>query len=140
MLTHLDIRDLAVVEHLSLPFSEGLTVLTGETGAGKSILLTALGLALGERADAGFIRMGSNRAEINLTFDVSDSPNVKDWLEEQELFEGDECVIRRIVTDDGRSKAFINGRPVTLQSLQAFSQGLVEIHGQHAHVLLLKSS
>jgi len=140
MLTHLDIRDLAVVEHLSLPFSEGLTVLTGETGAGKSILLTALGLALGERADAGFIRVGSNRAEINLTFDVSDSPNVKDWLEEQELFEGDECVIRRIVTDDGRSKAFINGRPVTLQSLQAFSQGLVEIHGQHAHVLLLKSS
>lgn len=139
MLVFLDIRDLAVVDSLRLSFRPGLTVLTGETGAGKSILLTALGLALGDRADAGYIRPGSQRAEINLGFDLADSPSARLWLDERELAEGDECLVRRVISLDGRSRAFINGSPVTLQSLQELGQGLVEIHGQHAHVQLIKA-
>jgi DNA repair protein RecN (Recombination protein N) len=138
MLVHLGIRDLAVVEALELEFESGLTVLTGETGAGKSILLTALGLALGDRADSGFVRPGAARAEINLVFDVADSPAAQRWLEDNELAQNGECLVRRIVGQDGRSKAFVNGRPMTLQSLQELGSGLVEIHGQHAHVQLLK--
>lgn len=140
MLVFIDIRDLAVVDSLKLPLEPGLTVLTGETGAGKSILLTALGLALGDRADSGYIRPGAQRAEINLGFVLGDSPWARHWLEERELAEGDECLVRRVITLDGRSKAFINGRPVTLQSLQELGQGLVEIHGQHAHVQLIKTA
>ncbi|SMF96235.1 DNA repair protein RecN (Recombination protein N) [Methylomagnum ishizawai] len=138
MLVHLSIRDLAVVEALELEFDGGLTVLTGETGAGKSILLTALGLALGDRADSGFIRPGANRAEINLGFDVADSPAARQWLEDHDLGHHGDCLVRRIVNADGRSKAYINNRPVTLQALQELGAGLVEIHGQHAHVQLLK--
>lgn len=140
MLVHLGIRDLAVVESLDLEFENGLTVLSGETGAGKSILLTALGLALGDRADSGFIRPGAAKAEINLAFDLADSPAARRWLDVSEMMapEG-ECLIRRIIAQDGRSKAFVNGRPVTLQSLQELGAGLVEIHGQHAHVQLLKA-
>lgn len=140
MLVSLGIRDLAVVEALELEFSKGLTVLTGETGAGKSILLTALGLALGDRADSGFIRPGAARAEINLGFDLADSPAARQWLDDNELSEEGECLIRRVIGRDGRSKSFVNGRPVTLQSLQELGAGLVEIHGQHAHVQLLKSA
>ena len=139
MLIHLDIRDLAVVASLNLTFSEGLTVFTGETGAGKSILLTALGLALGDRADPGMIRPGALRAEIHLTFDLTDSPASLAWIREQEFSDEGECIVRRVITVDGRSRAFINNRPVTLQLLQEFGQSLVEIHGQHAHVLLMKA-
>ena len=140
MLIHLDIRDLAVVASLNLSFRSGLSVLTGETGAGKSILLTALGLALGDRADSAIIRPGAQKAEINLTFDLSDCPQALVWLEEQALADGDECLVRRVIAADGRSRAFVNGSPVTLQSLQELGQGLVEIHGQHAHVQLIKPS
>ncbi|CAL1240135.1 DNA repair protein RecN [Candidatus Methylocalor cossyra] len=140
MLVHLGIRDLAVVEALDLEFERGFTVLTGETGAGKSILLTALGLALGDRADSGMVRPGAARAEINLAFDLTDSPAARDWLEANDLAQDDECLIRRIVGQDGRSKAFVNGRPATLQALQELGAGLVEIHGQHAHVRLLKAA
>ena len=140
MLIQLGIRDLAVVETLDLEFGNGLTVLTGETGAGKSILMTALGLALGGRADSGFIRPGATRSEINLVFDLSDSSAAKSWLEENEYAEGGDCVIRRILTQDGRSRAFINGRPATIQAMQELGSFLVEIHGQHAHVHLLKSA
>jgi DNA repair protein RecN (Recombination protein N) len=140
MLIHVDIRDLAVVQSLDLGFSAGLSVLTGETGAGKSILLTALGLALGDRADPAFIRPGAQRAEINVSFDLVDSPVAKQWLEDQDYADGDECVVRRVIAQDGRSRAYINGRPVTLQSLQDLGQGLVEIHGQHAHVQLIKAT
>jgi DNA repair protein RecN (Recombination protein N) len=136
MLMHLDIRDLVVVESLDLEFEPGLTVLTGETGAGKSILLTALGLALGDRADSAYIRPGAQRAEINLNFDLVDCPATQNWLRDNELAEDGECLIRRVITVDGRSRAFVNGRPVTLQSLQELGRGLVEIHGQHAHVRL----
>jgi len=136
MLKHLDIRDLVIVESLELEFESGLTVLTGETGAGKSILLTALGLALGDRADSAYVRPGAQRAEINLSFDLVDCPASRVWLEDNELAEDGECLIRRVITADGRSRAFVNGRPVTLQALQELGGGMVEIHGQHAHVRL----
>ncbi len=140
MLNAISIRDLAVVDRLDLLLEPGFTVLTGETGAGKSILLTALGLALGDRADSGCIRPGAQRAEVNLTFLLQDSLPARAWLEAQALIdEGeDECILRRLVAADGRSRAFINGSPVTLQTLQEFSQLLLEIHGQHAHVQLMK--
>ncbi len=141
MLCNLNIKDLAVVESLSLELNPGLTVLTGETGAGKSILLTALGLALGERADSGLIRPGANRAEIDLEFSLSDAYGARLWLEENELLDDEGvCLIRRVISQDGRSRAFINNRPATLQSLQELASRLVEIHGQHAHLRLLESS
>ena len=137
MLVNLNIIDLAVVKALDLDLAQGMSVLTGETGAGKSILLTALGLALGDRADAGFVRPNCKRAEINLEFDLSDAPPARQWLIEHELDEGLVCLIRRVVNQDGRSKAYINNRPVNLQTLQQLSEMLVEIHGQHAHLTLL---
>ena len=141
MLCHLNIKDLAVVEALSLELALGLTVLTGETGAGKSILLTALGLALGERADSGLIRPGASRAEIDLEFSLVDAPEARLWLDENALADEDDiCLIRRVISQDGRSRAFINNRPATLQSLQDLASNLVEIHGQHAHLRLLESS
>ncbi len=137
MLVNLTINDLAVVKTLDLELAKGMSVLTGETGAGKSILLTALGLALGDRADSGYVRPDAKRAEINLEFDLSDAPKAQQWLADNELDDGTHCLVRRIVSQDGRSKAYINNRPVTLQALQALSGTLVEIHGQHAHLTLL---
>ncbi|MDD5274504.1 MAG: DNA repair protein RecN [Methylovulum sp.] len=139
MLTNLNIIDLAVVKSLDLDLEKGMSVLTGETGAGKSILLTALGLALGDRADSGYVRPHCKRAEINLEFALADAPKAQQWLEDNELDNGQHCMIRRIVNQDGRSKAYINNRPVTLQALQELSEKLVEIHGQHAHLTLLNS-
>lgn len=137
MLLNLNIIDLAVVDTLNLDLEIGMTVLTGETGAGKSILLTALGLALGDRADSGYIRPNCKRAEINIEFDLKDAPLAKQWLVDNELDEDGICLIRRTVSEDGRSKAYINNRPVNLQLLQSLSRLLVEIHGQHAHLTLL---
>lgn len=137
MLTNLTINDLAVVKALDLDLHKGMSVLTGETGAGKSILLTALGLALGDRADSGYVRPDSKRAEINLEFDLSDAPAAVQWLQDNELDEGGHCLVRRVVNQDGRSKAYINNRPATLQALQELGAKLVEIHGQHAHLTLL---
>ena len=137
MLLNLSITDLAVVKTLDLDLHAGMSVLTGETGAGKSILLTALGLALGDRADSGYIRPQCKRAEINLEFGLADAPAAQQWLEDNELDDGQHCLIRRVINEDGRSKAYINNRPVTLQSLQDLSEKLVEIHGQHAHLTLL---
>ena len=139
MLVNLNIIDLAVVKALDLDLAKGMSVLTGETGAGKSILLTALGLALGDRADSDYIRPECKRAEINLEFDLTDVQQAQQWLKDNELDDGAHCLIRRIVSDDGRSKAYINNRPVTLQSLQELSEKLVQIHGQHAHLTLLQS-
>ena len=139
MLLNLNIIDLAVVKSLDLDLEKGMSVLTGETGAGKSILLTALGLALGDRADSGYVRPECKRAEVNLEFDLADAPGAQQWLKENELDDEQHCLIRRIVNQDGRSKAYINNRPVTLQFLQELSEKLVEIHGQHAHLTLLNS-
>ena len=139
MLVNLTITDLAVVQSLDLPLEPGMSVLTGETGAGKSILLTALGLALGERADSGYVRPNSKRAEVNIEFDLADAPLAKQWLIDNELDDDNQCLIRRTISDDGRSKAYINNTPVNLQTLQSLSRLLVEIHGQHAHLTLLDS-
>ena len=139
MLVNLTIIDLAVVKSLDLDLAKGMSVLTGETGAGKSILLTALGLALGDRADSGYVRPDCKRAEINLEFDLTDVPQAQLWLKDHNLDDEQHCLIRRIVSDDGRSKATINNRPVTLQTLQELSEKLVQIHGQHAHLTLLNN-
>jgi DNA repair protein RecN (Recombination protein N) len=139
MLVNLNIIDLAVVKSLDLDLAKGMSVLTGETGAGKSILLTALGLALGDRADSGYVRPDCKRAEINLEFDITDVPQAQQWLKDNDLDDEGHCLIRRVVSDDGRSKAAINNRPVTLQTLQELSEMLVQIHGQHAHLTLLNS-
>jgi DNA repair protein RecN (Recombination protein N) len=138
MLTHLHISDFAIVDRLELDFAAGMTVLTGETGAGKSILLDALGLCLGERAESIAVRHGAERAEVNAGFDINSLPEVNTWLAENELDADGECVIRRVVGSDGRSKAFVNGRMVPVQSLRELGERLVDIHGQHAHQSLLK--
>jgi len=117
-----------------------MTTLTGETGAGKSILIDALGLGLGNRADNSMIRTGCERAEITVTFETTSNPIVNSWLQEQALDTGDECILRRVLTRDGRSRAFINGIPAPLQLLQSLGELLVDIHGQHAHQSLLKRS
>jgi len=137
MLLNLNIIDLAVVDALDLDLETGMSVLTGETGAGKSILLTALGLALGDRADSGYVRPNCKRAEVNIQFELADAPLARQWLLDNELDDDGQCIIRRTVSDDGRSKAYINNRPVNLQTLQSLSRLLVEIHGQHAHLTLL---
>ncbi len=142
MLQHLLIRDLAVVSFADISFSNGMTVITGETGAGKSILLDALMLALGERSDSHLVRPGKEKAEICATFDIGTLSGAILWLTELELTCEDTpqlCIIRRILYANGRSKAFINGRPATTQQLRLLGDYLVQIHGQHQHQLLLKS-
>ncbi len=138
MLTHLGIRDFAIIESLDLDLGEGMTVLTGETGAGKSIIVDALLLALGGRAEGGMIRHGATRAEISAGFDLSRIARACEWLEEHDLEGAPDCVLRRIITREGRSKAYINGSSVPLQSLQALGDLLVDIHGQHEHQSLLQ--
>jgi DNA repair protein RecN (Recombination protein N) len=139
MLKFLSIRDFVIVDSLELDFSAGFTALTGETGAGKSILIDALSLALGERGDATTVRNGCERAEISAEFDIGDAPLLREWLREQEL-EGDDdvCLLRRVMDNNGRSRGFINGRSATMQQLREAGDFLLDIHGQHAHQLLLR--
>ena len=139
MLTHIHIWNFAIVEALDIELEPGLSVLTGETGAGKSILLDALGLALGDRADSTVIRHGEDRAEISVTFDTSKSPNAEAWLKEHELESEHECIIRRTVNIKGPSKAFINGKPATVVQLRELAEMLVDLHGQHEHQSLMKA-
>ena len=139
MLTHIHIWNFAIVEALDIELESGLSVLTGETGAGKSILLDALGLALGDRADSSIIRHGENRAEISVTFDTSEATNAEAWLQEHELDSEHECIIRRTVNEKGPSKAFINGKPATVQQLRELAEMLVDLHGQHEHQSLMKA-
>lgn len=145
MLINLSIRQLAIVDHLELEFNKGMTVITGETGAGKSILLQALGLALGDRCDSDSIRHGADRAEITASFDLSQLPQAKAWLAKRELGGSDsnnnsnhECILRRSLLKNGRSKAWINGQPCPVQHLKELGQILLDIHGQHAHQSLLR--
>ena len=140
MLSHLQISDFTLVDQLELEFDEGLSVLTGETGAGKSILIDALGLILGDRADADKVRAGSNKADLQASFNLRNLGFVKTWLEEHALAQDDECLLRRVITADGRSRAFINGQSVTLQQLKTLGNMLVNIHGQHEHQNLIKAA
>ena len=139
MLQHLTIRDFVIVDRLELSFLTGFGALTGETGAGKSILIDALALALGERADAGVVRSGCDKAEVAATFDIAAQPQVLDWLAANDLEGDDELLLRRVVDAGGRSRAYINGSPATVQQLREVGEWLVDIHGQHAHQSLLRA-
>lgn len=144
MLTHLHISNFTLIDTLDQELDGGLTVLTGETGAGKSILLDALSLTLGDRADADKVRAGAERADIHASFDVSQIPHAQHWLSEHDLSEGNgegnECILRRVVTCEGRSRAYINGKTVTLPQLKSLGEMLIDIHSQHEHQSLLKTS
>jgi DNA repair protein RecN (Recombination protein N) len=137
MLSLIRVKNYAVIDEIEVEFGGGLNVMTGETGAGKSILVDALGLALGDRADAAAVRQDAERAEISVTFDVPKEHGALAWLAERGLDDGTDCTLRRLVGADGRSRAFINGQPVNLQDLKALGGLLVDIHGQHAHQSLL---
>jgi DNA repair protein RecN (Recombination protein N) len=130
MLTHLQIRDFAIVEAVELELSPGFTALTGETGAGKSILVDALLLAVGGRADSGAVRHGADRAEVSAAFDLERNEGARAWLAEQAIEHNGEAHLRRIVTTDGRSRGYINGQAVPVQSLRALGDHLVDVHGQ----------
>ncbi|TCK18690.1 DNA replication and repair protein RecN [Thiogranum longum] len=138
MLVSLHIRDFAIIDELEIELHRGMTALTGETGAGKSILLGALGLLLGDRADAGAVRHGSERADLSASFDISTLDRVRNWLQEQSLDLDDECQLRRVIACEGRSRAYINGTSVPLQLLRELGEHLVDIHGQHEHQSLMK--
>jgi DNA repair protein RecN (Recombination protein N) len=138
MLTQLYIRDFAIVRELALAFEPGFTVLTGETGAGKSILIDALALVLGERADSEVIRHGCARAEVTAGFALKPSSPAAKWLKENDLFDDQECLLRRVIEADKPSRGFINGRPAPIQMLRELGEYLVDIHGQHEHQSLLR--
>uniref|UniRef100_UPI0035AFBC0C AAA family ATPase n=1 Tax=Brevundimonas sp. TaxID=1871086 RepID=UPI0035AFBC0C len=139
MLTALSIRDIVLVDALDLEVETGLTVLTGETGAGKSIILDALGLALGARADAGLVRAGARQAAATAVFAAPDDPALIDLISEKgfEVAPGEELILRRTLTADGRSRAFVNDQPAGVAALREIGQALVEVHGQHETVGLL---
>lgn len=132
MLTALSIRDVVLIERLDLSFGSGLTVLTGETGAGKSILLDSLGLALGARAESGLVRAGMEQASVTACFALPGGHAVAALLEEHGLEPEDDLVLRRIVGRDGRSRAFINDQPVGVGLLRRVGSLLVEVQGQHS--------
>ena len=139
LLKHLHIRDFAVIEEVDIPFNGGLTVFTGETGAGKSIMIGALGLVLGDRADSGIVRTGCERSEITAIFDIENEDGIQSVLAEQEISCEDELILRRVINKDGRSRAYVNGSSVPAQLLRALGERMVDIHGQHTHQSLLKA-
>jgi DNA repair protein RecN (Recombination protein N) len=140
MLSLIRVKNYAVIDEIEVEFDPGLNVMTGETGAGKSILVDALALALGDRADASAVRQGSERAEISAVFEVPATHTALDWLRERGLDDESGCTLRRIVGADGRSRAFVNGQPVNLQDLKELGGLLIDIHGQHAHQSLLEAA
>lgn len=138
MLLHIHIKNLAIVSDLEIDLRSGMTALTGETGAGKSILIDALGFTLGDRADSGMIKQGAERAEITAIFSLQLQPDIIQWLADHELESDDECHLRRLINRGGNSRAYINGTPVPLKLMQQLGEQLVDIHGQHAHHSLLR--
>ena len=141
MLSRINIRNYVIVDQLEVELADGMTVLTGETGAGKSILVDALCLALGDRSDASTVRAGSDKAEIAVEFEISTMPLVQDWLRNNDLNEDEDSVqLRRIITAEGRSRGYINGRKVTMQQLRVLGENLVDIHGQHEHQSLMRKN
>ncbi|MBM3108630.1 DNA repair protein RecN [Pseudomonas sp. P66] len=139
MLVHLSVHNYAIVEHLDLELARGMSVITGETGAGKSIMLDALGLTLGDRADSGVVRPGADKADILATFDLIDIPEARTWLAERDLDHDGPCILRRVITAEGRSRGYINGTPCPLGDLKALGELLIDIHSQHEHQSLLKA-
>ncbi|TEW53618.1 DNA repair protein RecN [Psychromonas sp. RZ22] len=144
MLSQLTVQHFAIVKFLELDFRQGMTTITGETGAGKSIAIDALGLCLGDRADISMIRQGTDKAEVSARFNLSDTPNALIWLQNNDLENSlsdnpNECLLRRTITREGRSRAYINSTPVPLSQLKSLGQLLVNIHGQHAHQSLLRN-
>ncbi|HRD49914.1 MAG: DNA repair protein RecN [Candidatus Competibacter sp.] len=138
MLTQLRIRDFAIVEDLELELATGMTAVTGETGAGKSILVDAIGLLLGDRADSGVIRHGAERADLSAAFDLDALPTARAWLADRDLDHDRECQLRRVIARSGRSRSYINGVPQPTQALRELGEWLVDIHGQHEHQSLLR--
>lgn len=138
MLAHLSIKNFTLVDHLDLEIQPGMTALTGETGAGKSIMLDALGLALGDRGDGDRVRLGAERADISAQFDVSRLALAAAWLKDQDFQDADECILRRVITNEGRSRGYINGQPATMSQLRDLGNLLIDIHSQHEHQSLLR--
>ncbi|GAC1034430.1 DNA repair protein RecN [Pseudomonas sp. No.21] len=138
MLVHLSVHNYAIVEHLDLELAGGMSVITGETGAGKSIMLDALGLTLGDRADSGVVRPGADKADILASFDLHDIPEARTWLAERDLDNDGPCILRRVITAEGRSRAYINGTPCPQGDLKSLGELLIDIHSQHEHQSLLK--
>ncbi len=138
MLNQLTIRDFAIVETLELELNNGMTVVSGETGAGKSIMLDALGLTLGNRAESGAVRHGADKTDISASFALETIPEASTWLNENDLDNDGECILRRVITKEGRSRCYINGRPTPAAMVKELGQHLIAIHGQHEHQRLLK--
>ncbi|MCQ4232362.1 DNA repair protein RecN [Pseudomonas stutzeri] len=138
MLIHLSVHNYAIVEHLDLELKRGMSVISGETGAGKSIMLDALGLALGDRADSSVVRLGADKADILASFDLDDIPDARTWLAERDLDNDGPCILRRVITAEGRSRGYINGAPCPQGDLKALGELLIDIHSQHEHQSLLK--
>lgn len=139
MLTQLTINNFAIVRELEIDFQAGMTAITGETGAGKSIAIDALGLCLGNRSEASMVRHHAPRADICARFSLKDVSAAQQWLEQNQLDDHNECLLRRVISNDGRSRGFINGTAVPISQLRELGQLLIQIHGQHAHQLLMKS-
>ena len=139
MLLHISVQNYAIVDHLDLELHEGMSVITGETGAGKSIMLDALSLTLGARTDSSVIRPGADKADILSSFDVSLIPEAQAWLQERDLNNEQQCILRRVITREGRSRAYINGTPCPVANLKALGELLIDIHSQHEHQSLLKT-
>ncbi|MCS3454537.1 DNA repair protein RecN [Aeromonas rivuli] len=138
MLTQLTVNNFAIVKFLELDLQPGMTCITGETGAGKSIAIDALGLCLGERAEAAMVRPGNDKTEVSARFLLEGNPQARAWLAGNELESEGECIVRRVVSAEGRSRSYVNGVPVPLTQLRSLGQLLVNVHGQHAHQLLVK--
>lgn len=138
MLTHIQIRDFAIIDSVELELGAGLTVLTGETGAGKSILVDALLLVSGGRSGAEIVRHGAERAEVTATFIIKGNDSAAAWFKDQDMECDDECVLRRIVTSDGRSRAYVNGQATAVQALRQLGETLVDVHGQMEYQSLMK--